>query len=123
MKAIWVMVKADIVGRPLQTAAILVLTFLTAVMATGALTVLTRANEPYDVASDRLVGPHLLFTWDAAQLNPDQLMATSHLPGITSTGHVHPVVVLPIERKNEQFTVEVVGRDSADEAIDRYQIL
>ena len=123
MKAIRVMIRADILGRPLQTAAILALTFLTGAMATGSLTVLTRANEPYDVASDRLVGPHLLFTWDAAQVNPAQLMATSHLPGITATGHVHPVVVLPIERGKEQFTVEVVGRNSADEAIDRYQIL
>jgi len=123
MKAIWVMVKADIVGRPLQTAAILVLTFLTGAMATGALTVLTRANEPYDVASDRLVGPHLLFTWDAKQVAPGQLIATGTLPGITTTGHVHPVVVLPIEHRNEQFTVEIIGRDTADEAIDRYQIL
>jgi putative ABC transport system permease protein len=123
MKAIRVMIRADILGRPLQTFAILALTFLTGAMATGSLTVLTRANEPYDAASNRLVGPHLLFTWDAAQVNPAQLMATSQLPGITATGRVHPVVVLPIERRNEQFTVEVVGRDSADEAIDRYQIL
>ena len=123
MKAIRVMIRADLLGRPLQTAAILVLTFLTGAMATGSLTVLTRVNEPYDVASDRLVGPHLLFTWDAARVNPAQLMATSHLPGITATGQVHPVVVLPIERGNEQFTVEIVGRDSADAAIDRYQIL
>jgi putative ABC transport system permease protein len=123
MKAIQVLIRADILGRPLQTAAILALTFLTGAMATGSLTVLTRANEPYDVASDRHVGPHLLFTWDAAHVNPAQLMATSHLPGITETGRVHPVVVLPIEREKEQFTVEVVGRDSGDEEIDRYQIL
>ena len=123
MKAIWVMVKADIVGRPVQTAAIIALTFLTGAMATGALTVLTRANEPYDVAFDRLVGPHLLFTWDAKRVDPAQLLATSELPGITASGHVHPVVVVPIERGNEQFAVEVVGRNTGDEAIDRYQIL
>ena len=123
MKAIRVMIRADILGRPLQTAAILTLAFLTGAMATGSLTVLTRVNEPYDAASDRLVGPDLLFTWDAAQVDPAQLMATSQLPGITETGRVHPVVVLPIEREKEQFTVEIVGRDSGDEAIDRYQIL
>ena len=70
MKAIWVMIRADILSRPLQTVAILALTFLTGAMATGSLTVLTRANEPYDVAAERLVGPHLLFTWDAASVNP-----------------------------------------------------
>jgi putative ABC transport system permease protein len=123
MKAIWVMIRADIIGRPLQTAAILALTVLTGAMATGSLTVITSANEPYDAAAERLVGPHLLFTWDATQVNPAQLLATSHLPGVTATGHVHPVVTLPIERGNDPFTVEVVGRDSADEAIDRYQIL
>jgi len=123
MKAIWVMIRADILSRPLQTVAILALTFLTGAMATGSLTVLTQANEPYDVAAERLVGPHLLFTWDAASVNPAQLMATSHLPGVTGTGRVHPVVTLPIELGNEPFTVEIVGRDTADEAIDRYQIL
>jgi putative ABC transport system permease protein len=123
MNAIWVMIRADILGRPLQTAAILALTFLTGAMATGSLTVLTRANEPYDAAAERLVGPHLLFTWDAARVNPAQLMATGELPGIAATGRVHPVVTLPIERENERFTVEVVGRDTADEAIDRYQIV
>jgi putative ABC transport system permease protein len=122
MKAILVTIRGNVRGRPLQTGVVLVLTLLAAAMAAGSLTVLTKASDSYDIALERLTGPHLLFTWNAGRVTPAQLMATSHLPGITGTGQVHPVAVVPVELGKDKFVIEVVGRDSIYEAVDRYEL-
>ena len=123
MKAILVTIRANVRGRPLQTGVVLLLTLLAGAMAAGSLTVLTKASESYDIALERLTGPHLLFTWNAELVTPAQLMATSHLPGITGTGQVHPVAVVPVELGTDKFVIEIVGRDSIYEAVDGYQLL
>jgi putative ABC transport system permease protein len=123
MKAILLMIRADIRSRPIQTAVILLLTLLAGAMASGSLTVITKSNDSFDLAFERLTGPHLTFGWDSERVDPAQLMATGHLPGITATGSVHPTALLPVEVGSDRFVLEFVGRDSAEEAVDRYQLL
>ena len=44
MSALWVKIRADIIGRPAQTVVIVILTLLAGAMATGSLTNLTQAS-------------------------------------------------------------------------------
>jgi putative ABC transport system permease protein len=123
MKAILVTMRADIARRPLQTGVVLLLTLLAGAMASGSLTTTTMRYDAYDAASERLAGPNLLFGWDAERVGPAQIMATGRVDGITATGLVHPTALLPVERGHDRFVLEFVGRDSAEEAVDRYQLI
>lgn len=126
MRAIARKALADVRRRRFQTGVIALVSMLSALAASMALSLLVESDAPYDHAFSRANGPHLVVYFDAAKTTESQVSDTRHGPGVTQAigplrstsaqvefgqgGKGQSAITLPIN---------VFGRSAPDLAVDR----
>ncbi|HEV2028621.1 MAG TPA: ABC transporter permease [Candidatus Dormibacteraeota bacterium] len=119
MRPVLTQIRAAVLRRRTQTATVVLVSLLATTVSTMALTLLVRSTQPFDDAFARVNGPHLMFHLDAARVTPEQLQATSTLPGVTAAGSPHEIALVPLQRGEEKAVFEIVGRATPGGAVDR----
>jgi putative ABC transport system permease protein len=122
MRAVLTQIRAGVVRRRAQTAIVLIICILASSVATMAVTLLVRSTSPWDNASERYQGAHLIFHFDASRVSAEQLLTTRSLPGVTAAGPPHPTVIVSFEDRNQKGNVQLIGRDTPGGAVDRIPI-
>jgi putative ABC transport system permease protein len=119
LRPVLTQIRAAMLRRRTQTATIVLVSVLATTVSTMALTLLVRSTQPFDDAFARVSGPHLVFHLDAARVTPEQLQATTTLPGVTAAGPPHEIALVPLQRGSEKAVFEIVGRSGPNGAVDR----
>ncbi len=88
---------ADVRRRRLQTGVICLVTLLSSLAATMALSLLIESDAPYDRAFAQANGPHLVVTFDAARVSALQLAASARAAGVTQAVGPMPATSTQIE--------------------------
>jgi putative ABC transport system permease protein len=87
MEAVWQKIKADIMGRPLISALVLITIITSATLLTLALATLMNINAPYDQAFEELNGAHVWLYLDRSKVSSRDIERIEALPGVVeSTG-------------------------------------
>ncbi len=108
MSAVLTKAIADVRRRRLQTGVILVVTVLSVLAATMALSLLVETNAPYDHAFDQSNGPHLVMIFDGSTASEPQVAATAGTPGVA-----HAIGPLPMINAQVEFTRQDQGKGPA----------
>ncbi|HEX6489436.1 MAG TPA: ABC transporter permease [Candidatus Dormibacteraeota bacterium] len=118
---------ADVRRRRLQTGVVLLVSLLSALAASMALTLLVETNAPYDRAFAAANGPHLVVAFTSSEA---QVAATAHTAGVVAS--VGPMQVAQTEASFDvggkgggslSFGVTVLGRSRPDLAVDRLAMI
>jgi len=129
MTAVLTKAVADVRRRRLQTGVIFLVTTLSVLAATMALSLLVESNAPYDHAFNQAHGPHLVMIFDGTRATEAQIAATTRATGVTEAIGPLPTTNAQIEFTRQRgqkgpaaalrINANIVGRAGPDLAVDR----
>jgi putative ABC transport system permease protein len=136
MNGVLAKISADVRRRRLQSLILTLIIVLAAAISTMALTMLTQAGAPYDHAFAQQRGAHLEALFQGNLVQPAQLAATAHLPGVSAAAGPWPAAEQTFEATTlppslahvdpfglPKVGLRVIGRADPGGAVNRLQLV
>ncbi|MGO8950070.1 MAG: ABC transporter permease [Ktedonobacterales bacterium] len=122
MRALLTYIRGELRRRRLQAIVVLLIVGLASGVGTVATLLFTQASAPYMTAFQEYQGAHLAVFYNGSKVTNQQLLATTRLPEVTTSGGPWQYSLLPLAYGTQKTTVQVIARPDPGGPVDQLRL-